>query len=344
MPATYPYTSVGIEGTIMLFDGFGTISNYRGSLYEESAMELKDERLRLLLGKEIAFRFYQALAAKLLAEVSSQNIKTLQEHLKDAKTRERLGSGTSFEVLRIDVQIEEAISEQVASDNQIDITRAKLAQVMGQDTKTFIKDQRPLEGTLPDPDPTLLESVKTPSAVAVERGDLKSLRKIIQAQEEVIHSANSAWYPRLSLFINNQGYNNVDRSFHTDPYERAYAIGVNLTWSLLDGGESTARREQAIYKKTEQEKNLQIQLAQLPYDLSFWKKRYSLNLSQFHARKRAIVKAAESVRLAQIGIKSGVRTNSVILDAELDLFRARAGCVKAKLDAVEAGYNLQLIQ
>jgi ATP-binding cassette subfamily F protein 3 len=51
--------------------------------------------------------------------------------------------------------------------------------------------------------------------------------------------------------------------------------------------------------------------------------------------------AEESVRLAKLAFKAGNGTNTEVLDAELDLFRSRAGIVRAQMDAAEALLNLE---
>ena len=48
------------------------------------------------------------------------------------------------------------------------------------------------------------------------------------------------------------------------------------------------------------------------------------------------------VRLANAGFKAGVRTTTEVLDAELDLFRARAGIVTTQLNCAEAKTKLEL--
>jgi outer membrane protein TolC len=48
------------------------------------------------------------------------------------------------------------------------------------------------------------------------------------------------------------------------------------------------------------------------------------------------------VRLARLSYDAGSRTNTDVLDAELDLFRTRAGVVQSQLSAAEALINLEL--
>jgi outer membrane protein TolC len=53
-------------------------------------------------------------------------------------------------------------------------------------------------------------------------------------------------------------------------------------------------------------------------------------------------RSSEAVRLAKEGRRAGARTSSELLDAELDLFRARAGVVNAQVGMIESLIQLEL--
>jgi outer membrane protein TolC len=55
-----------------------------------------------------------------------------------------------------------------------------------------------------------------------------------------------------------------------------------------------------------------------------------------------VQKSTESVRLAREGHRVGARTNTDLLDAEAELFRAQAGVVNSQVGAIEALINLEL--
>ncbi|MGZ3697857.1 MAG: TolC family protein, partial [Bdellovibrionota bacterium] len=80
----------------------------------------------------------------------------------------------------------------------------------------------------------------------------------------------------------------------------------------------------------------------LPVDLALWRRRLVYSTALFEARKTDVSKSEESVRLAKEGLHAGTRTTSEVLDAELDLFRSKAGVIRAQLDALEATVNLEL--
>jgi outer membrane protein TolC len=117
---------------------------------------------------------------------------------------------------------------------------------------------------------------------------------------------------------------------------------MNLIWNLFDGGSSYARQEQNYYQKLQIEQGSLRKNLNSTNEVEFWKRRY-LNSSVLYAAKlRSVDASKESVRIYQNALKAGTRTNSDLLDAELDLDRSEAGVVKAQVDAIEALLNLEL--
>jgi outer membrane protein TolC len=334
--AAYPLTLLTIEGTWTLFDGFAGWNNYQASRLQYSAAQDKLNRVDFQLSKEVQLRFYQALAAQFLADVANQNIQTLEEHLNEARIRQKAGVATQFDVLRIEVQLEEARSDKVLSDDQVAITRMKLGQVMGEEN-----DSRLLDGTLPVPKADLV-----PQDLSLEiksRPDISAQVKQEEANERSAAAAKAHWLPRFSLFANAQRYDNISNRIDIgSQFNNAYAVGMTLSWSILSGGSDYARQQSAYYHSEESKYGLAGVLLQTETDFKVAKRRYFYGITQYQARVRAVAKAEESVRLAKIGLKAGTRTNTEMLDAELDLMRTRAGVIRAQADAFETLINLEL--
>ena len=55
-----------------------------------------------------------------------------------------------------------------------------------------------------------------------------------------------------------------------------------------------------------------------------------------------MTKSEESFRLAKVGQKEGTRTTTDLLDAEAELFRAKANAINAQIGSIEALLNLEL--
>ena len=91
IPSGYPQTTFGAEASLNLFDGLETIHHIQAASLEHEASRLELSHARFRLDNLIQTRFNQALAAEELAKVATQNIETLEQHLKLAHASQRAG-------------------------------------------------------------------------------------------------------------------------------------------------------------------------------------------------------------------------------------------------------------
>ncbi|WII70947.1 TolC family protein [Bdellovibrio sp. 22V] len=336
IPQVVPTTNAYLTAQWSLFDGFASTNRYHSaSSFEESAKNDFDWT-RFQTEREVTVLFYKAVAAKELKEVAQQNVRALEDHLKDVRLFKKVGSSTNFDVLRVEVQMSEAQSELLNATDNVDLSRARLSEALGLD-----QDVPEVEGRLPRLKPEVV--AKLEKSQIEDRKDLQSLRKKAEAFEYQENSAERYWVPRISLMGQYQYYNNRDDRFDNyDNFRDAYQFGVMLNWNLFDGMTSIARSKQSIEQKYQAEKTLRQAELKASRDFDFWKRKYLYYCSVYEARLSDIVKAEESVRLAREGQKVGARTNTDVLDAEAELYRARAGAVNAQIGAIEAIVSLEL--
>ena len=147
----------------------------------------------------------------------------------------------------------------------------------------------------------------------------------------------------LSFGANYTRYNDLSNSItQASDFQSAYNVGLFLRWNLFDGGDSYARAKEAAYSNVQNEKNVKKARLNLPYDFDYWNRRYLSNASRYRAKQLDLERSKESVRLSREEQKAGTRTSSEVLDAELDLYRARVGVVNAQSNAAEAQIRLEL--
>jgi outer membrane protein TolC len=327
--------SIGtLDASLNLFDGFQTTQGYRAARLADSAAQHELANAQLKLDNAVRLRFYRALSAQLLAGVADQNVKTLQDHLAKTKSLLSHGATTKLDTLRVEVQLSEALPDQIQAHDNVVLTRRELAQAMGLED-----DERPLTGTLPVPD-----AKRLPSDLKLDPGrrdDLAAAQDRAEAADRLHSASYSAWIPHLGFLAEYQAYNNVDKTLNNSSFAGAYTVGFNLSWTLFDGA-NIARMREAAASRTAAEKAAEAAALAAPVEFENWRRRFLSNVALYEARSRAIESATESVRLARISYEAGTRTNTDVLDTELDLFRARAGAVRAQLDSAEALINLEL--
>lgn len=335
VPAIVPTGATSITAQYNLFDGFASTDRLQAAKALESAAAHEFDWTRFQTEREVTLQFYKTLGSKILKDVAEQNVKTLEDHLRDVNLFKKAGVSTNYDVLRVEVQVSEARSEMMNAQDNIEIAKGRLAEMLGSENPSDPT------GTLPSPKADAVKNLNETSLRS--RTDLLALGERVTGLAEQAEAASRHWLPRVSLFGTYQTYNNLtDHYDDWDRYRDAYQIGVNLSWNVFDGFASTARAHQATEQKYQAEKALQATTLKSRQDFQMWQRKYKYFCSVAQARANDVEKSRESVRLAKEGRRVGSRTNTDLLDAEAELYRAQAGAVNAQLGAIEALINLEL--
>lgn len=334
-PAPNPIAITTFDLGINLFDGFRTTNNYRAARLENDAAQRDASWASLQLDSKVRMLFYRALSAQMLADVADQDVKTLQDHLAKTKALLSGGASTKLDTLRVEVQLSEALPDQIQAHDNVVLTRKELAAGMG-----FEADDRPVTGSLPVPKESQIPSdLKLESS---QRQDLIAIQERADAASKAHLASYSAWIPQVNFLAEYQYYyNNPSEPIALTNFLDAYSFGIGLTWNLFDGA-NIAKVREAAARQVQAEKAAQAAVDHAPVEFETWKRRFLSSVAQYRARTQAIESANESVRLAHLSYEAGTRTSSEVLDAELDLFRARAGVVRSQVDAAESLINLEL--
>ena len=332
----YPTSTASLNATLPIFDGFSNVYTLSSASHLKSAAEENYEWAGFKVSQSVRLSFLKALAAQKLQAVSQENLKTITDHLNQTQMLKHGGVATNYDVLRVEVQLNEAKSGVLQSDDNVVLARRQLAIAMGLDG-----DDRELQGELTVPDSKPIEPISNPETPS--RADLSALADQTEAASKRASAAATYLVPRVSLVGQLVEYNDLDSSWSNNAsYRAAYNLGITLTWNIFDGMTSISRSREAVYQKVQSEKSLEQARLQIPYDFDFWKRRYLYSAALYVSKKSDVDRSEEAVRLAREGFKAGTRTSSEVLDSELDLFRSRAGAVNAQIDCAEAKINLEL--
>lgn len=336
-PNIIPNSQFNLIAELPLFNGWVSSNRYSAASKNADAAQERFEWETFRTEMTVTLAFYKALASKLLRDVAEQNLKVLDEHKRETLLFRKSGVSTNYDVLRVEVQASNARTDLADAEDEIIISRQRLAEIMGHSA-----EERELAGELPVPKEILISG--DPQTI-VNRQDLKALRLEAEARRDEERAAGRFWVPELSLFGAYTFYNNLTLGLDDyDAYRNARQIGFQMTWNLFDGLASYSQSQQTIQKKVQSEKLLRANQLTASKDVSVWSRRYRSQCRIYEARVEDVKRSEESVRLARAGKRVGARTDSDLLDAELDLYRSRAGAVRAQLAAVEALINLQLAE
>lgn len=337
MPAIQPYSLLGVTASLNIFDGFHTTHEFAAARSAQQASEYKLKRAEDQNRARIRSLFYAALGSQILVDVANQSLQALENHLNDINVRVRSGVSTRYDSLRVEVQLEEAKTEKIAAENAVVLARARLFEALG-----VADNGKSLTGKMPEDFVKLdVDSIQLSEDPRLDRAALMAERDSMLSHSK---AARSHWYPSVSLFGNYEWYNNINHSISEsdERFKSAFALGVNFTWKIFDGGADWASQKQALLESQIAELEL-VQLEQnIPANLDEAKRNFSYAVLNYNAKAISSRKAEEAVRLAKGGLRAGTRTNTEVLDAVVDWNRARAAVVKSQLEAIQALGQLEL--
>ena len=122
-PSIYPTTSTELDLVVPIFNGLANLNSWKAASLQESAVENELARTMFESDQEIRLAFYQALAASLSESVAEENVKTFQDHFDQTNTQKKGGVATNYDVLRVQVQLNEAQSDLIDAQDNVALTR-----------------------------------------------------------------------------------------------------------------------------------------------------------------------------------------------------------------------------
>lgn len=335
VPSLVPATIYSLGFQLPLFDGLSNIDRFSSAMHFENSAMNEHEWTNFQGKREVLLAYYKALTAKILKEVAKQNLNALEDHLHDVQLFKQAGMATKYEVLRVEVQKSEAESEVLnAEDNEFNLNN-RLVELIGSENKN-----QTLTGSLPELKLDLIDSIDENFN---SRADLVSLRERVVSLDKMSSSDSKFYIPKIGLYGEYQKYNNRNYDLTgEDGFRSSYNIGVQLVWNLFDGMKSISKDQITSEQKYQLEKTLRMAELKSKNDIAFWKRKFKYFVNVYNARSNDVKKAEESVRLAKEGRKVGTRTNTDLLDAEAELYRAKAQAIHAQLGTIDSLVNLEL--
>jgi len=276
--------------------------------------------------------FYQILLDVALVDVREQSVKLLEEQLHDAQSRFDVGSVPRFNVLRAEVELENARPSLISARNDLRISKESLVKLLAVDAANQTNAFTPItfEGKLEYEHrdwelPTALEQALQ------HRPELLSAERQIHVAEANVQVASSGYKPQASVFGN---YGWHDYIFGNDPGEtrEGWTVGANVSWALFDGllthgkiTEARAQLQEANLDYADTRREVELEVRQAYSD-------YLQTLELIEAEKKTVEEAEESLRLAEARFRAGTGTQLDVLSAQTALTEARSNEIQALHD------------
>ena len=294
------------------------------------AVEAQQEQLRL-----VTANLYYALQESVeQIRINQSFVDEADRNRQDAELRRRVGVGTRFDVLRADVQLANAQQALVQAQFSEEIARRDIARLLNLPPTAGLRTT-PVEKAA-DWKLDLEESILLAFENRAELEQQLNQAEISEQQREI---ALAAIRPQVNLFAN-YGLNLNIESPNSDfgDISDSTNFGVQLNWTLFNGGASRAAARQQEIGAMIAEEQFSETLDQIRFDVEQAFFNIQANDANIITSRSAISQAEAALELANLRLQAGVGTQLDVLSAQTELTQAQVNNVTAIL-----GYNRALV-
>ena len=323
--------SYGVKATLQqpLFTGgkISGASNAADYLSDATKEDFKKDKADILYNIKAAYwNLYRANEFKRFVD---ENVNQIKSHAKDAENLMKQGMLTSNDLMKVQVQLSDALVRQIDATNGVKMAMYALNSTLGLPLETVIE----LTSTIQigdrawDPADQLVEQALT------KRPDVLGMNARVEAGASGLTSARGGWWPQIYLIGNYNYMRPNPRIFPTvDEFDKTWDVTLSVSFDIWNWWQTGYQANQA-----------QAQLAQAQEGLSMIKDGVMLEVTQSYlgvnqAKERKTVseegvkQAEENYRVMDDKYKLGMTQNSELLDAEVMLLQAKLNLTQSLVD------------
>ena len=272
--------------------------------------------------------FWALVTATESVRVVRESVTRVEGQLHDVKARFDAGFLPPNDVLTVETRVAREHSLLIDAENQRDGARATLARLIGASVDAEFDPDATLD--LP-PSAAMSGNAQTLAAQArAGRADRQALLFRTQAADERVAAARAAFRPQIALAA---GYDyarpNPVIFPRQDVWKSSWDVGVNIGWTLWNGGRTAAEVAEARGLSTA----VRERLAELDTQITLELRQRQLDLASAIAAVApaadAVKSATEARRVVQERFVAGVATSADLLDAQQDQLEAELGRTRA---------------
>lgn len=314
----FNFNSTNFNFSQLLFDFGRTLDSIRSAsaTVEASTADLETTRQTVIFNTKQAY--YSALASQRLFQVADETVKQNQKHLEDAQARFDVGVAPRFDVTQAQVQLSNALLNQVTARNNVALGRETLRTAMGVSGPFLftLVDNLAL-GAL-----TLQDEFLVTQAYA-NRSELRSIQAQQQATSRQVSVLQKQYLPSIT---GNAQYNWTGREY---PLQQGWLWGVTLTFPLFDDILTSAEVGEAKANL----RGLQAQEEDLRQQVTLEVRQSLLNVQQaeesIRVSEATVGQARENLTIAEGRYSAGVGNIIELTDAQVLLTSAQANHIQA---------------
>jgi outer membrane protein TolC len=317
-----------------IYSGGQTDALERAALAEASAAAADVSVAQSDLRLEVARAFWAVVTARESVVVLEQGIARSQAHVADVRQRFTAGLVPPNEIASAEAQESRARMLVIEARNQRDVASAELARLVGLEPGQAVEPANQLS------DPGAVSTAIEPLVAEAKttRQERRALAQRVEAADHLRAAAAAAARPSIAITGGVDYARPNPRIFpRADRWDDSWDAGVNVRWSLWDGGRTAANVAQAASGAEAARQRLAEFDTVLPVEVRQRALEVDSDRAAITAADDAVRAASEARRVVNERYLAGVIPQIEVLDAEFAL-------LQAVLDRTRALANLRFAE
>ncbi|NMH65152.1 TolC family outer membrane protein [Shewanella sp. SHSM-M6] len=331
----------GVSIRQILFDGFFTGSEVDRFSFEASADQWALYSAAEDMALDVSKVYINYLRTEQVLTLAEKNLKSHQDIYAQIKQRTDSGLGSVADLSQITGRLARANANVIAARNNLYDAKAQFIRVVELPPESLI---------IPVPDADMLPKDIAESMQLAQDNHpiLKSAASDIHAAEQEKSSAQSNYYPKVTLELSGNWNNDINgedgesliASQNVGGYHNDLLAMVRVKYNLFAGGKDLAREKETAYKLGEAKDIRQRAQRQVLEGVNLAWNAYELLPPQKGYIREHVVAAKDTQMAYAQQFNLGQRTLLDLLDTENELFEARKDYLQAEYDEIIAKYRV----
>jgi outer membrane protein len=332
------FWSIDLQARQVLYAGGGVNASVRSSDLTRQAAVLQLEGVINAQLLAVRTQFYTVLLDRQQIQVQEENVKLLEQQLKDAQSRFSAGTTSNFEVLRAEVALANGQPPLIQARNDYRVAIEQLRQLLGFTSANGrdVGKVPEFEGRLEAGAPVTLQLADALAAARAHRPELQQLAKLEQAAEQNVTANRAGYLPEVDL-VGGYAWERGPLLAGWGSRREGWTAGVQTTWNIFDG-RATAGRVVQAKSQLEQAK---LTLADTTLAVEVQVRQAYSSLSEawelVQATSKSVEQAQEALRLANVRYSAGTAT-------QLDVLTSQVALTQARVNQLQAFYGYSVAQ
>ncbi|MBN2644426.1 MAG: TolC family protein [Desulfuromonadaceae bacterium] len=321
----------GIRLSWNLFNGFTDYYQRLGASQRSEMRQLQVRQLQHQLQQQVTRTCLDLSTQQRNLEVSRRAVELYDQEWHNAQTQFEVGLITRNDVLKIEVERENARLQQNSAEIQLQNLLTLLRQQSGVEQLTLNNLDLNAFAVLPT-----LDEIQLPQLD--HNPELLALQSLIDAAASDHRALRGRWLPKADLSSDLYRSDEVQ-----EEGDEQIKTQLTLSMNLFEGGATRARQQEAYQFLQQCRYDYRERAQQLRVELSNRQRELALARNNLQVAAISLEQARENLRITRLAFEQGLTTSAEVLDAIFVHTRAERNVISARSDIFAATLDIRLL-